>query len=80
MGKTTRQQRERNNRKLVENQQRTANRRWKYAKIFLALYVLSLVPYAIDLIERPEWWNGVLLFIMFVGGVAGILWIAKKEI
>ena len=79
MRKTTRQQRDREKRKTAEAQVKRRKRRFRYAAIFVLIYLLSIAPYALDLLRHPNLWNAIVFLALDIGGTAGIILIAKHD-
>ena len=77
MSKRKKQKRKRHERRNEEPQKLTTKQRWAIVVSFALLFGLSLVPYAMDLVENPDLGNAVLL-ITVAGACIAVLTVILK--
>ena len=65
--------------KSIEARDRRNRKKWKYGIIFLVIYLVSIIPYLIDLIRNPNLWKAILFLSMSVGGTVAILLLIKNH-
>ena len=65
--------------KSIEARDRRNRKKWKYGIIFLVIYLVSIVPYLIDLFHNPNLWNAILFLLLSVGGTMAILLLIKHH-
>ncbi len=65
--------------KTIDARARRHRKKWKYGTICLLIYLLSIIPYLIDLFSNPNLWNAILFLSLSVGGTVAIVLIIKNH-
>ena len=77
MGKRHRQRRKRATVQPKRAQKLTTKQRWITFFAFVGVFGLTLIPYAVDLVQKPNLHNGVLLCLMVAGFVFGVIMLLR---